>query len=181
MVFPVVKFAILTGEHFGVAHKILAILLCFRHFWPLQSPPSTLWLCRFVISLHLLLLRNLLFLLASIPANSYVFPPGYVGLTEAPFRKRNRIVSTRLALKKKDRKMRDCLKMKCIIKTSRLKPWSKVSLNKKHWNGNQRQIILNPYSFFSSRFSGMCFPEKVSLWGALREIPKRRLLQRISR
>ena len=71
-VFPFVKFAILTGEHFCVNDKILAILLCFRHFWPLESPPSTLWLCRFVISLHLLLLRNLLFLLASIPANSRV-------------------------------------------------------------------------------------------------------------
>ena len=31
--------------------------------------------------------------------NSYVFPPGYVGLTEAPFPNRNRTVSTRLPLK----------------------------------------------------------------------------------
>ena len=32
--------------------------------------------------------------------NSYVFPPGYVGLTEAPLPNRNRTVSTRLPLKK---------------------------------------------------------------------------------
>jgi len=35
---------------------------------------------------------------------SYVFPPGYVGFTEAPFSSRNRTVSTRLALRENSKK-----------------------------------------------------------------------------
>ena len=45
---------------------------------------------------------------------------------------------------------------------------------------NRRQIALVHTVSLTAVSLGCAFPEKVPLWGALLEIPKRRLLQRIS-